>query len=421
MKKTIFNVCIAVFFSSVLFLISFSAYNAIKGNSLKMYLRFNKVDTMGNVTFNPWSLISPFQIESQKIVKDVKFETEITVLYPVAPTFKMINPADTSAEITVANQIAKAIADSIKKVTINNFFNYDGTSKIVRDYINPVTIQTVKPKINLFLTGTASPEAKKYGFMQSIQPGNYEVENTDLAKQRLDRTATVLLRKLHSVGINTVKLYKKSVELQFSKSITDSIVAVKQLQNMRYVRAHVYIPMENVTITPVTAPIMLPIWIALITLLTSLFSRLRFKNSGNEEEKKQPKTFDWIQFFKNISATLLVLTILIAGIIILPYIAKYVLIFLGLFFVGVILFGIILMIRTLSIIGLWRGTVKFFSSILQYIKRGICWILLYSVIYISNIYEWWKVQTTCRKVLLVHFLVDVIILITWLLGWWHIC
>lgn len=419
MKKTIITFCTALFIASAAILISFSAYNAIKGNSLEMYPRFYKI-VDGKKQFNPWSLISPVQLEAQSIQKDVKFETETAVPYPVAPKFQLVNPTDTSVETTVANQIAKAINDSIEKAVINNAFDYDGTAEMVRNYAKPTTVPTVKPKINLSLTGTASPEAVKYGFMQSVQPGNFEIENAELAKERLNRTTAILLRKLHEFGIDTVKLSKKSQEVQFTKPVTDSLIVVKQLQNMRYVQAHVIVPMERVVVTPVTAPILLPIWLGLITLLISFLSGLRFKRSEKKEETESAP-FDWMLLFKILGTALLVSIMLIVFMMILPYIAKYLAIIIGLLIIGITLYAIISMIRAVSLTSLWEGAIALVSALLEWILRVICWIILASVIYASNAYEWWKAQTTCRKILLIHFLIDFIILITWLLGWWHIC
>lgn len=420
MKKTIIVLCTALFFASALLLISFSAFHAIKGNHLEIYPRFYKtVD--GKKQFNPWGLISPVQVESQSIIKDVRFETETAVSYPVAPQFKMVNPTDTSVETAVANEIAKAIADSIEKPVVKKFFDYDGTAEAVRSHAKPVTVQPVKQKIKLSLIGTASPEAVKYGFMQSVQPGNCEVENAELAKERLDRTTAILLRKLHSYGIDTVKLSKKSLELQFPKPVVDSAVAVKQLQNMRFVQARVLVPMEQVLVTPVTAPVLLPIWLGLITLLVSYLLGLRFKRSEKEEEKVESFPIDWMQLFKVLGATLLVSIILTVFMMVLPHIAKYLAIVIGVLIAGITVYAIISMIRTVSVAALWNGAKELVSLIFVWILRAISWIILASIIYVSNAYEWWKAQTTCRKVLLVHFFIDFIILVTWLLGWWHVC
>lgn len=419
MKKAIITFCATLFIASALFLISFSAFHAIKGNTLKVYPRFHKtVDSKKQL--NLWGLISPVQIESQSIIKDVKFETETAVSYPVAPQFKMVNPTDTSVETAVANEIAKAIADSIEKPALNKFFDYDGTAEMVRNNAKPTTVQPAKQKINLSLIGTASPEAVKYGFMQSVQPGNCEVENAELAKERLDRTTAILLRKLHSYGIDTVKLSKKSLELQFPEPVVDSAVAVKQLQSMRFVQARVLVPMEQVLVTPVTVPVLLPVWLGLITLLISYLLGLRFKRSEKEEEKTESAPFDWMQLFKILGATLLVSIILTTFMMMFSYIAKYLVTIIVLLIAGITVYAIISMICTVSVTTLLDGAKNLISTILRWILRTICWIILASAIYASNAYEWWKAQTTCRKILLVHFLIDFIILVTWLLGWWHV-
>ncbi len=417
MKKTILNFCTALFIASALILISFSAYNAIKGNSLEMYPRFYKI-VDGKKQFNPWSLISPVQVENQKVIME-NSEFSKAIQYPVAPQFKCIAPNDTAAESYIASQIAKMIVDSVNSVKLRTTFDYDGSMAAVRNNAEPKTKAVETPTVYINLLGTASPEAVKYGFMNSIQPGVLEKENNKLAIDRVNRTDLLLSRNLDSHGITHKVITLDAKELQFSKTV-DSLTAVEKLPSMRYVSADVVIPMSKLEITPITAPILLPIWLGLITLLISFLSGLRFKRSEKKEEVESTP-FDWMLLFKILGTALLVSIMLIVFMMILPYIAKYLAIIIGLLIIAITLYAIIVMIRAVSLTSLWEGAITPVSALLEWILRVICWIILASVIYASNAYEWWKAQTTCRKLLLIHFLIDFIILITWLLGWWHIC
>lgn len=420
MKKTVLTACVAVFALSAISILLYCGSMEIAGAHTKAYFRFFKTDESGKKTFNPWALISPIQFESQMKNSDTA-EITTAVGYPLAPKFTCVSPTGIPEEVLIANQIAKQIADTIASVMVYTLFDYDNTSRAVRKNVNPNTPLVNPSRVIINLEGTASPEAAKYGFMNSVQPGNLEKENASLAKQRLDRTSSLLLQKLHTHGIDKVVLSKKSYEKQFSHPMNDSIEVVKKLDAMRYVSANVSISMERVDVSLITAPILLPIWLGLITLLISYLLGLRFKRSEKEEEKVESFPIDWMQLFKVLGATLLVSIILTVFMMMLPHIAKYLAIVIGVLIAGITVYAIISMIRTVSVAALWNGAKELVSLIFVWILRAISWIILVSIIYVSNAYEWWKAQTTCRKVLLVHFFIDFIILVTWLLGWWHVC
>ena len=144
---------------------------SLSGQQGHLYSRFKKVHGR-DTTFNYWAIMSPFQTEKQTIVTNaVTFDKKVR--YPLAHQFTCVSPIDT-AEKAVARQIAQTIADTVHKIQVSNLFDYDDQSDAVRTASHPTTISTVSPKVVLSLFGTASPEAAKYGFENSLQPGRYE-------------------------------------------------------------------------------------------------------------------------------------------------------------------------------------------------------------------------------------------------------
>ena len=439
MRKIVLSLSVLLAVASILFVSTFAVYHHIKGDELNAYYRFFKKDGKKS-EFNYWGLLSPIQFESQKITSDtMRFSHK--VVYPLAPHFTCINPKDTSAESTVAKEIAKVISDSLQKIQFNLNFDYDRQSMAVRNHLNPKIISTKPMIINLSLLGTSSPEALKYGFEQSLQPDNIEQENCNLAKQRLDRTVLLLKTNLSSFGIKSKINNLDYEELQFTQK-SDVQRAIKDrslLDGMRYVIADVKIPTQKIEVTPVTAPILLPLWLLLILPLLRLKTR------------KLPK----VGSLPNIDSLLWILTFIILTICIIMLLALLIVKYTPLILLMLLVLALTLLFYLIYLIWknrkeIWRFLVEFWdfirmliilffsllflfcagiaNLIFDFIMGAIAVILIALFFIISsiidalmNFWHWYIGRPICQRILMVNFILELIALITWLMGLWHIC
>lgn len=268
--KNFFFACLALLLTAIFTLTTFGGYHNYQGENVEVYSRFFSADSTGNKSFNLLGLLSPLQVETQKVVTDTMRFTH-KVVYPYGKNFQCIAPDDTTAEEFVAQQIAKAINDSLDKVSFNTRLDYDRTAMAVREAANPNTRILAKPTVKLQLLGTASPEARKYGFEQSVMPGAFETENEILAQSRMDRTIQLLIYHLRDIDSLAIEGY--ATELQFSDTAS-AMMAIQNtaiLDSLRWVEADVTISIERLEITPATAPILFPFW-----LWTLVFGLLYF-------------------------------------------------------------------------------------------------------------------------------------------------
>ncbi len=382
MKKVILFSTIALLIASIVYFTIQTAVRASKGDHIAVYPRFMKVDENGNHSFNWWALLSPIQGEGQNVITDT-IQFGKTVIYPVAPHFDVVAPESDTAEAYVAQAIAQEIADTLKKISLDSSWDYDGQGSAVRRAAQPNTLSVEKPSVSLSLHGTASPEAVKYGFWQSIQPGVLEPENALLAQARLQRTTGLLVGDIHDLGVQQVSITDtSSEELQFSETdMPDSSTAAAMLPSMRYVRANVTIPVQRLVVTPYESPIALPIWLGLLSLgLLWLLTRER------KPEEKKEEVVEYVEVER-------------------PYIPQQdepkgcs---------VGFLLIPFILLFR--FIWWLLRGIWRVVSWIVEQVVRGCKWYLR---------------RPTCCQVLIISLLLNlitVVVILGLLLGWWHIC
>lgn len=401
--KTIFKMVVGLLIASILFIAGFSLIKMSQGDDIHFYDRFTKSEDGKSEKFNWMGILSPIASESQKVIHDtVKFTKR--VIYPIGPKFNVVAPANgDSAENVVAYEIAKVISDSINKIVLDLTFDYDGQSKAVRNAQNPQTLKLEKAKVFMSLFGTASPEAAKYGFEQSIQPGKLEAENAKLASQRLLRTDTLILKHLASFGIKNVKmteLNSEELQLKSKDEIGKVLSDHNELNKLRYVQADVMIATERLKVTPVTAPILLPVWLALLSLLVWSLLSLRFKKS------KKVRPTNWWDF------NLLGLMILVLFFALMMLFPKWALIC---FLIAIFLYALYLIYKYTTLpkfnfrfslrpiwnwlVGIWRWIRNLFSIF------GL----------------WWSCRTTCQKILIIHFLLDIVAFVTWMMGLWHFC
>lgn len=384
MKKLI-KILVFINLIYLTFLLGWTGYHQVQDEQTNIYHRFQTKDG-----FNWRGLFSPLQSESQKIVTDSQ-QFSFRVYYPLAPNFQIIPPRDTT-EKYVARRIKEVIEDSLKKMDIHYGLDYDGSSEDVRAYQKPTLVHPSDPKLYLHLTGTASPEAFKYGLKESVQPGHLEEENSLLAKSRLARTAKIL----EQFGYKADSM--SSLEIQFP----DTVSANRSLENggvldsMRYVQADVNLVLERVRVETKTSPLFVPVWL-LASLL--LFSWLR---SRNRIYVKKPNLFPIFEAIKYI-----LIAVLISGLIIffwflfLIYPIIY-LIILSIFGIVVLIYLLIFLIRKFEFIS--KSFIKFLRELLRLlilIPRYIS-ILLKKIKKIFQMF-WrrflicWRVLTPCWK------------------------
>ena len=346
MKKFVV-VCLVISVISFLAQFGWTGYRSSQGDDTQSYGRFHAADST-KVSFNWWSLLSPMQSEAQRISGHDTVKFTHKVIYPYGEKFNLVEPeSGFTPEKMAADEITKVINDSISRIKVNHLLDYDETCGSVRQYSNPQMVTIQKPVASLNAFGTASPEAKKYGFKESIQIGHIEKENVLLAQARLNRTSKFLEENGFIIAS------KNSTEVQFTtkEEVDLALINPTILDSMRYVVVDVMIPIQKLEVTTMTLPIMLPLWLALSALGLSLLRLIgipnirgpRVKKPATTKPKARKRNWGWASIFSNIWDIILIFFLLIW--------------------------------RVIRYIYLWF-TEKW---------EDLCW--------------WWKFRTTCQKVL----------------------
>jgi len=283
------KVALWVLILSILYMAGFALYKTYMGESIRApYFRFQK-DQKANTTINWWSSLFPIQIESQKTLTDTT-DFKHRVVYPIAPKFLVTEPSDKKADTTIANEIAKVVKDSMESIQYSLWGDIDRQAVAVRNFTQPKTLSVFDTrKLSLSLEGTASPEAEINGFKESIQPGHFERENKILASNRLSRTKNILLRKLAEDSIVPSNIQLHAVEIQLNQTQLQSVMNGDHsvLDSLRYVEAHIHIMAQHVVVTPITAPVLLPLWIIGIGLLSLSLSRKKVAVESEKETERE--------------------------------------------------------------------------------------------------------------------------------------
>ncbi len=394
---------------SALFLVVFAITQYKKGNNVTAYHRFYKMEN-GKRTFNWLGILSPVQVESQKYT-DTVVTFSFKVPYPVAPKFEIVAPSD-NVEAQVAATLANLLADSIEKFKFDLLLDYDKQAVAVRKAQGIKNFSITTPEIYFSAHGTASPEAIKNGFMASIQPGVLEPENAQVAQARVERTTPLIVENLHAKGYDSVTVTGITWnEEQFSETDeTDSLYVVASLPDMRYVIIDGHARLRQVTVIPATAPVAFPIellsllgLIALGWFLYSLYkkpSAIVVKEYAIEEtpqfvytRRAPEKGTEWMNW------------LLIGLIIVCLGIVALIIYFWNYFFAFFGAIGFYLLIR-------W-----FMNFVSRNSGPAIGWFLKQRA-------YWATKPWTCKVAALwfvLTFPTAVAALITYLLGYWHIC
>jgi len=257
--------------------------NMVAGNDVEFNQRF--ITKNG---FNWKGIFSPVEVTVTERSPFTKHFSK-KVFYNISSDFVTLSPKDGMAEIRVANEFKAAIDSSKSRVKMDFGFNYDGENDDVYYYhhANAPTVAKTTVIVDSMI-GTASPEARSYGFLYSLMPGNTEPENAALAKRRLDRTSAILSR----MGYKAKKLSSKELQLPSKAAAYKAAANPEMLDSMRYVQIHWTINGEYVQVTTQTAPVLLFALLGLIGWLLSLLPRL-FKRRDDEEEKEEAD-YSWL-------------------------------------------------------------------------------------------------------------------------------
>lgn len=287
MKRAI-KVMFAIAIASILFLTFSAIIGAVKEGKVVVYNRLQRVNNDGQKEFNPWGLLSPVAVESQKIVNDtVRFSH--TVIYPIAHDFKLVAPKG-NAEAKVASEIAKAISKRLYAIQYRIGLDYDGQAIAVRKASNPNSLKISRPTIDIQTLGTASPESTKDGFAKSIEIGQLEPENAQLAKERMNRTNQLLLTIVKNLDADVLLSNTQSKELQLSsqEEVEQVLKNPALLNDKRFVKADIMIITQRLVVTPITSPFLLLLALAGLLYLLSL---LRSSEKEEVEEEREEEVF----------------------------------------------------------------------------------------------------------------------------------
>lgn len=187
-----------------------------------IYFRFDKENDDGTVTFNPWSIIAPLQVE---LGYKVPQENTVTLNLPykysrLFNTAEIANPEDKEQMIAYIDSALKAeLAQSLYFLDFSNnsrevykaFHNEHGDN-LLDDFSN----NEVK---SIEITGFTSPEGPAHEGPSSLKPDNVNQENTVLGEKRAANVDTVLREQLQKMGIKTDTIIDlKAEELQFDEA-----------------------------------------------------------------------------------------------------------------------------------------------------------------------------------------------------------
>lgn len=405
--KRLLQICIFLTMTSLGYLAIVITLFVTKGDHTEIYHRLNKG---GNGEFNFWGLLSPFQSEAQSIGCDTLRFTH-RVIYPVAPHFELVEP-EYSPEAKVAEEIKKVILDSLHRIEYDLSLDYDGQALAVRQYANPETIKPAKTYVTVALFGTASPEAVRYGLSESLIPGNYEDENDLLAKERLLRTRHILEKELPQSNVDFDLYFKsltsKELQLENKDQISKAIADPSILNSMRYVDADISIITQKVKITTATAPIALPLWIALLSFLLWKIYRWiadapRRRYSGQYIHTRPKRKFDlwWL------------ILILAALLIYFAFLLLFPVWVILIMMLAYLIYAIYTIYHYANFGMFWIGFITTILQIIDAIVRFIRWIRDGIV----SIWNWWKgICGCCRFFIILSF----ILLLLWVTGVMHV-
>lgn len=398
-KKRLFKIWLALVLLSVSLQIGFAMIHKVQGDSNSVQHRLYKMEH-GKKVFNWSGLLSFSQVTALKVVKDEKTFTE-RVQYPKAPKFDLVAPTY-NAEKFVADKITRTIKDSLKKMTYNHSFDYDGQSFKVLQAKDLKMPRIPQPTIEMKLKGTASPEAKKYGYEASLQVGHRELENQKLAEARMTRTADSLKKNFSGISFKITKREAEELQLKDSTEIGKVLKDPSLLGKMRYVEAKIKIISYHVKVIPCPSPVVPLLLLGLLFLSFPKWKRRPSTLVAEERELERERTFMSGDEYVG-RLILLVVAMLIAF---------WILFVLRDYMWWILLAGVIGTIVYFLIRNIGRPISLAFPNPPPWWRRFITWVREGWQTFL----DLWRRGIICRTLLILLIL---FIIISRLCGWWH--
>ncbi len=180
--------------------------------------RFFAEDKKGDTYINPWSIITPLQVE-------IGTETEhynkslIRIPYKYSRNF---NTAEAESEDS-KKEAVKYIEESIKKELVEKLVFWDPTNSaedVYRLHHKGETPNLSKVKINnIRIIGLSSPEGPEEKGKRSLAIGNVDKENISLSEKRAGNMDPEVREALKMLGIEIDVISEiKAEEVQFSEA-----------------------------------------------------------------------------------------------------------------------------------------------------------------------------------------------------------
>ncbi len=175
----------------------------------------------GNMKFNPWSLLAPVQVEVSKNVNEgANASFQIPYQYSrLFNTGKPLRPED-------HEKLAKYIEQELRRQMVDTLHGLD-VSKRVYHVVHQENISNTKIN-SIKVTGTASPEGPEIQGGYSLEIGNVDEENIELALIRAEEGLGLTAEQLLKMGISKETLIKslkemRGEEIQFSRQEMDML------------------------------------------------------------------------------------------------------------------------------------------------------------------------------------------------------
>ena len=183
-----------------------------------IYDRFLIKDDNGELKFNPWSLLSPVQVEAGYDVEN-KNIAKFNIPFEYSRLFDSADELSDSDKVAIKEYIDNQLKHELEQTLI--FLDVSDNTKDVYKTehgidstdlrSNNIVIDSIK------ITGTASPEGLDSKGASSLDSGYVDQENLDLASKRAEKIEPWLLESLKELGVDEDVITKiDAKEIQFT-------------------------------------------------------------------------------------------------------------------------------------------------------------------------------------------------------------
>lgn len=189
--------------------------------------RLNQVviekDKDGKLYFNPLKLIAPVQLEKvsdQKTINNFKF----SIPYEYARLFNSAKPLNSEdhekVKKYISNELNKVFEDKIRGLN----FSIETEQEINKDKKHP-EIEKIS------VSGFASPEGLNQKGPETIEKGNIDKENIELARLRAEKALEITLEDLEKIGIpkDSVDKVLKEIKVEETQFSTEEFAKLTVL------------------------------------------------------------------------------------------------------------------------------------------------------------------------------------------------